>query len=230
MEASETAAERRLAAAALADDGQALTDGERERDPRTAIFGCRPFPIPSRLPRYDATRLLTSRMARDRASGLDDESSCRSTIVRGAECLPRPPAAHPPAADPCAVSDGGISNRTARSGCHSAVRTGIPQVCSTARQRCPGSRATRVYRPRREAPLRAAAACTDARVAEDVVDRPSLDDAAAVHHGDRIDEVPDDTEIMADVNDRTVRCSRRPMITSSRRPASGRRARSSARP
>ena len=39
-------------------------------------------------------------------------------------------------------------------------------------------------------------------IAKDVVDRPRLDDAAAVHHGDRVDEVPDDTEIMADINDR----------------------------
>ena len=41
-------------------------------------------------------------------------------------------------------------------------------------------------------------------VAEDVVDRPGLHDAAAVHHGDGVDEVPHDAEVVAHVDDRDV--------------------------
>ena len=87
----------------------------------------------------------------------------------------------------------------------SAGQTGSPAACPTARPRSPGCReAGRVSCRTRgiASSRRRVYGCGGSR--EDVVDRAGLDDSAAVHDRDRVDEVAHDAEVVADVDDRDV--------------------------
>ncbi len=129
MEPGEAAPERRLAAAALTDDGQARPTASEKDTPRARSFGSRRLPD-SEPPCRDsrATRSLHLEQIGDRRSGGSADGDHRRSGVDGhAESLARPPAAHEAAGDSGRGSDRRhLDVAPLDPDSRSAVRTGIP--------------------------------------------------------------------------------------------------------